>query len=162
MFVPHTFQAALIMTILSTVCWGSFANTFKLTKNYRFELYYWDYAAGIFLISLVLALTMGSAGGSGESFLENLRSAAGANLLYAAIGGFIFNIANVLLIAGIEIVGLAIAFPISIGIALVEGVVLSYAIQPKGNSALLGGGVAMAVLAVILIGKAYGQLSGSQ
>src|SRR6185312_5224218 len=106
MFVPSTFVAALVMTILSTVCWGSFANTFKLTKNYRFELYYWDYAAGIFLISVVLAFTMGSAGGGDSSFLSNLHSAAPMNLLYAAIGGFIFNIANVLLIAGIEIAGL--------------------------------------------------------
>src|SRR5438067_2481909 len=157
MFVPHTFQAALIMTILSTVCWGSFANTFKLTKNYRFELYYWDYAAGIFLISVALACTLGSTG-SGETFVVNLHSAAGANLLYAAIGGFIFNIANVLLLAGIEIVGLAVAFPIAIGIALVEGVVLSYALQPKGSAGLLAAGVAMAVLAVILIGQAYAQL----
>src|SRR5579872_6721239 len=162
MFVPTTFAVALVMTVISTICWGSFANTFKLTKNYRFELYYWDYAAGIFLIALILALTMGTIPGGHDSFPSNLQSAAAANLAYAAIGGFIFNIANVLLIAGIEIVGLAIAFPISIGIALVEGVVLSYAIQPKGNSALLGGGVALAVLAVILIGKAYGQLSGSQ
>lgn len=158
MFVPTTFAVALLMTIVSTICWGSFANTFKLTKNYRFELYYWDYAAGIFLIALVLALTMGSAHGGPTSFVANLRSASATNLLYAAIGGFIFNIANVLLIAGIEIVGLAIAFPISIGIALVEGVVLSYAIQPKGSAALLGSGVVLAVLAVIMIGLAYGQL----
>ena len=162
MFVPTTFAAALLMTVLSTICWGSFANTFKLTKNYRFELYYWDYAAGIFIISIVLALTMGSASGGPTAFIANLRSAAGLNLLYAAIGGFIFNIANVLLIAGIEIVGLAVAFPISIGIALVEGVVLSYAIQPKGSAALLGAGVVMAVLAVILIGKAYGELGGAR
>ena len=163
MFAPHTFLPALVMTVLSTICWGSFANTFKLTKNYRFELYYWDYAAGIFLISLVLAFTLGSISGGEQSFLANLHSAAPMNLLDAAIGGFIFNIANVLLIAGIEIVGLAIAFPISIGIALVEGVVLSYLIQPKGNAVLLGAGVAMAVLAVILIGKAYGALrSGDQ
>ena len=161
MFVPATFSVALLMTILSTICWGSFANTFKLTKNYRFELYYWDYAAGIFLISLVLALTMGSLRGGDTTFVANLRDAAPLNLLWATIGGFIFNIANVLLIAGIEIVGLAIAFPISIGIALVEGVVLSYALQPKGNAALLGGGVAMAVLAVILIGMAYGQLQSA-
>lgn len=158
MFAPTTFVAALIMTIISTICWGSFANTFKLTKNYRFELYYWDYAAGIFLISLVLALTMGSAGGGDLSFIANLRSAAHSNLLYAAIGGFIFNIANVLLIAGIEIAGLAIAFPIAIGIALVEGVVLSYILQPKGSGGLLAAGVAMAVIAVILIGKAYGAM----
>src|ERR1700719_5176499 len=161
MFAPTTFTIALLMTVLSTICWGSFANTFKVTKNYRFEMYYWDYALGIFLISLVLAFTMGSTGGTGMGFLANFHSAAPINLLEAATGGFIFNIANVLLIAGIEIVGLAVAFPISIGIALVEGVVLSYAVQPRGNSPLLAGGVVMAVLAVILIGMAYSQLQGA-
>jgi glucose uptake protein len=158
MFVPGTFAIALLMTVLSTICWGSFANTLKVTKNYRSELYYWDYAAGIFLISLVLAFTMGTIPGGKDTFLNNLHDATRSNLLYAAIGGFIFNIANVLLISGIEIVGLAIAFPIAIGIALVEGVVLSYAVQPKGSAMLLGSGVAMAVLAVILVGKAYGAL----
>jgi glucose uptake protein len=158
MFAPTTFATALLMTVLSTICWGSFANTFKVTKNYRFELYYWDYAIGIFLISLVLAFTMGSTGGPGMSFLANLYAAAPMSLFESAVAGFIFNIANVLLIAGIEIVGLAVAFPISIGIALVEGVVLSYLIQPKGSSLFLGIGVAMALLAVILIGKAYGAL----
>src|SRR5580692_4473143 len=158
MFVPTTFAVALMMTILSTICWGSFANTFKVTKNYRFELYYWDYALGIFLIAVILALTMGSFAGGPSAFLPNLREADGLNLFYAAVGGFIFNIANVLLIAGIEIVGLAVAFPISIGIALVEGVVLSYALQPRGNPMLLGTGVFMAVVAVALVGKAYGAL----
>lgn len=161
MFEPTTFGTALVMTVLSTICWGSFANTMKLTKNYRFELYYWDYAAGIVVIALLLALTMGTLGGGAHSFPANLRSAAPSNLAAAALAGFIFNIANVLLIAGVEMVGLAVAFPIAIGIALVEGVVLSYAIQPKGSAALLGAGVAMAVLAVILIGKAYGALGGA-
>jgi glucose uptake protein len=86
MFVPATFLAALIMTILSTICWGSFANTYKLTKNYRFEIYYWDYAAGIFLISLVLAFTMGSTPNGALSFLANLRQAAPSNLAEALIG----------------------------------------------------------------------------
>jgi glucose uptake protein len=158
MFVPSTFAAALLMTILSTVCWGSFANTYKGTRNYRFELYYWDYALGIFLISVLLALTMGSHAGGPTAFLANLHSADGINLFYAALGGFVFNIANTLLVAGIEIVGLAIAFPVSIGIALVEGVVLSYALQPRGNPVLLGAGVVMALIAVVLIGKAYGAL----
>lgn len=158
MFVPTTFAIALLMTIFSTVCWGSFANTFKGTRNYRFELYYWDYGLGIFLMALVLALTMGSFAGGPTAFLANVRSADGINLLCAATGGFVFNIANVLLIAGIEIVGLSIAFPISIGIALVEGVVLSYALQPRGNPALLGAGVFMALVAVVLVGKSYGAL----
>jgi len=158
MFVPTTFAVALLMTVFSTVCWGSFANTFKGTRNYRFELYYWDYGLGIFLIALVLAFTMGSHAGGPTAFLANVHAADGINLLYAALGGFIFNIANVLLIAGIEIVGLAVAFPISIGIALVEGVVLSYALQPRGNPVLLGAGVSMAVVAVVLVGKSYGAL----
>jgi glucose uptake protein len=161
MFVPATFAVALLMTVLSTVCWGSFANTFKVTRNYRFDLYYWDYAGGIFVTAVVLALTLGSASGGPTAFLANLHSAAASNLLLAAIGGFIFNIANVLLLAGIEIAGLAVAFPISIGIALVEGVVLSYALQPKGNALLLAAGVAMAVFAIILIGRAYGALGSS-
>lgn len=160
MFVPQTFVTALLMTIISTICWGSWANTYKLTRTYRVELFYWDYSAGIFLISLALAFTMGSTPAGDRSFLANLHSAAPDNLFYAALGGFIFNIANFLLIAGIGMVGLAVAFPISIGIALVEGVVLSYLIEPRGNANLLGLGVGMAVLAVILIGKAYGELQG--
>lgn len=158
MFVPMTFHAALLMTILSTICWGSFANTFKGTRNYRFELYYWDYALGIFLVSLLLAFTMGRYRDGASAFLANLRGADGINLFYAALGGFIFNIANTLLIAGIEMVGLAIAYPVSIGIALVEGVVLSYALQPRGNPALLAAGIGMAVVALILVGKSYGAL----
>src|SRR5580698_10176129 len=101
---------------------------------------------------------MGSFAGGPSAFLANLHSADNINLFYAALGGFVFNIANVLLIAGIEIVGLSIAFPSSIGIALVEGVVLSYALQPRGNPGLLAAGVLMALVAVVLVGKAYGEL----
>jgi glucose uptake protein len=146
------------MTVISTICWGSFANTMKFTGTYRFELYYWDYTFGIVLISLVLAHTLGSMGGGPTSAVANLHAGAWADVGWAALAGAIFNVANFLLIAGIGLVGLAVAYPIAIGIALVEGVLLSYAIQPKGSAALLGAGVAMAVLAVILIGKAYGQL----
>ena len=159
MFVPATFAVALLMMIASTICWGSWANPYKVMKNYRFELFYWDYILGVVLISLLLAFTLGSTPSNEHSFLANVRAADGSNLLYAMIGGFIFNIANLLLVAGIEMAGLAVAFPLAIGIALVEGVVLSYALQPKGNPLLLAMGVALAIVAVILIGKAYGSLS---
>lgn len=149
------------MTVLSAVFWGSWANTFKGTKGYRFELFYWDYAVGIVAISVVLALTMGSTGATGESFIANLRAADPANLVYALVAGFIFNIANLLLVAGTDIAGLAIAFPISIGIAVVEGVVLSYALQPRGNALYLAAGVALAVAAIICDALAYGSLGSS-
>jgi glucose uptake protein len=159
MFVPHTLGIALLMMIMSAICWGSWANTFKGVKNYRFELFYWDYAIGIFLISVVLAFTLGSTTNDASSFLNNVRAADRSNFIYTLAGGAVFNLANLLLVAAIDMAGLAIAFPVSIGIALVVGVVSSYALQPKGNAALLAGGVACAVVAVILDGKAYGSLN---
>lgn len=155
MFVPATLAAALLMTALSAVFWGSWANTFKGTKGYRFELFYWDYAVGIVIISVGLALTLGSTGATGESFITNLRAADPSNLAHALVAGVIFNIANLLLVAGIDIAGLAIAFPIAIGIAVVEGVVLSYALQPKGNALYLAAGVSLAVAAIICDALAY-------
>jgi glucose uptake protein len=159
MFVPHSFSFALMMMITSAVCWGSWANTYKGVKNYRFELFYWDYAVGIFLISLLLALTAGSSSGDPSSFRNNVRGADGSNIASTLVGGAIFNLANLLLVAGIDMAGLAIAFPVSIGIALVVGVFCSYILQPKGNAGILGAGVICAVIAVILDGKAYGSLS---
>lgn len=158
MFTPHSFPIALLMVIASTICWGSWANTYKGVKNYRFELFYWDYAVGIFLTSLVLAFTMGSLHGGLSAFISNLHLASRSGIVSALIAGAVFNLANLLLVAGIDMAGLAIAFPVSIGIALVVGVVLSYELQPKGNPAMLGLGVLFALIAVILDGKAYASL----
>ena len=161
MFTPPSLTVALLMMITSAICWGSWANTYKGVKNYRFELFYWDYAIGIFLISLVLAFTMGSTGHDSSSFLNNVKSADTSNIVSTLIGGALFNLANLLLVAAIDMAGLAVAFPVSIGIALVVGVVLNYIIQPKGNAMFLALGVFCAFLAVVLDGKAYGSLASS-
>src|ERR1700744_6460702 len=138
MYLPDSVGIALLMMITSAICWGSWANTYKGVKGYRFELFYWDYAIGIFLISLVLALTMGSTGHDASSFLNNVHSADTSNIVSTLIGGAIFNLANLLLVAAIDMAGLAVAFPVSIGIALVVGVISSYVLQPKGNAMHLG------------------------
>jgi len=161
MFTPNSLGIALFMMITSAICWGSWANTYKGVKNYRFELFYWDYAIGIFLISLILGHTMGSTGSHGLGLRENIHAGAGSDMLFAMLGGAIFNLANLLLVAAIDMAGLAIAFPVSIGIALVVGVISSYAQQPKGNAALLAGGVVCALIAVVLDGKAYGSLAST-
>ena len=158
MYSPTTFGAALMMMIVSATCWGSWANTYKGVRNYRFELFYWDYAVGIFLASLVYALTMGSTNGGPTSFLNNVHSADLSNIGWALLAGVIFNLANLLLVAAIDMAGLAIAFPVAIGIALVVGTVLSFVQQQRGNVMMLGAGVLCAVVAVILDGKAYGEL----
>ena len=161
MFTPHSLEIALLMMITSAVCWGSWANTYKGVKNYRFELFYWDYAVGIFLISVIFAFTMGSSGNDANSFLNNVHSADTANIVSTLIGGAIFNLANLLLVAAIDMAGLAVAFPVAIGIALVVGVVSSYILQPRGNLVLLAVGVVCAVIAVIMDGKAYGSLASA-
>src|SRR5260370_5261057 len=114
MFVPHNFAVALLMMITSAVCWGSWANTYKGVKNYRFELFYWDYAVGIFFISLVLAFTLGSTPHDSSSFLSNASTADGSNIISTLIGGALFNLANLLLVAGIDMAGLATSFPVAI------------------------------------------------
>ena len=161
MFTPPSLTIALLMMITSAICWGSWANTYKGVKNYRFELFYWDYAVGIFLISVIFAFTMGSTTNDASSFINNIRSADPSNILYTMVGGAIFNLANLLLVAAIDMAGLAIAFPVAIGIALVVGVVSSYILQPRGNATLLAAGVICAVIAVIMDGKAYGSLASA-
>src|SRR6059036_2838623 len=161
MFTPHSLSIALLMMITSAICWGSWANTYKGVKNYRFELFYWDYAVGIFLISLILGHTMGSTGHDAASLVNNIHGANTNDVISTMVGGAIFNLANLLLVAAIDMAGLAIAFPVSIGIALVVGVVSSYILQPKGNAGLLAAGVICAVIAVILDGKAYGSLKSA-
>ena len=162
MFTPQTFSLALLMMITSAICWGSWANTYKGVKNYRFELFYWDYAIGIFLMALILGHTMGATSNDANNLVHNIHSASTSNIIYALVGGAIFNLANLLLVAAIDMAGLAVAFPISIGIALVVGTMLSFALQPKGNAALLGLGVICALVAVILDGKAYGSLARAE
>ena len=105
MFTPPSLTVALLMMITSAICWGSWANTYKGVKNYRFELFYWDYAIGIFLISLVLAFTMGSTGHDSYSFLNNVQSADTSNIVWTMVGGAIFNLANLLLVAAIDMAG---------------------------------------------------------
>jgi glucose uptake protein len=159
MFAPQTLAPALVMIVISAICWGSWANTFKGTRNYRFELFYWDYILGVVGIALLLALTLGSTRSDGTGFLPNVRSADLSNIICAMAGGIIFNVANLLLVAGIEMAGLAIAFPVAIGIALAVGVIMSYLEQPKGNAVLLLLAVVCAIAAVVFDGRAYRDLS---
>jgi glucose uptake protein len=161
MYTPHTLGVALFMMITSAICWGSWANTYKGVKNYRFELFYWDYAIGIFLISLILGHTMGSTNNGPENLLHNIHAASANDAILAMVGGAIFNLANLLLVAAIDMAGLAVAFPVSIGIALVVGVISSYAQNPQGSAGLLAAGVFCAVIAVILDGRAYSSLAAA-
>ncbi len=160
MFVPQIYAAALALMVLSMLCWGSWANTYKLSKNWRFELFYWDYLWGILLCASVIGVTLGRTdAASPDSFFQNLSAADARHLAYAFLGGIIFNAANILLVAAIEIAGLAVAFPIGIGLALVIGSILNYFVTPKGNPLLLFGGIGLVCVAIVLDALAYRKVS---
>ena len=125
MFQPQSYPLVLTMMLFSMLCWGSWANTMKLCPGYRFQLFYWDYVLGLLLGALLWGLTLGSLGGDGPGFFADLAQAHASSILFALIGGVLFNIANLLLVAAIEIAGLAVAFPIGIGLALVVGAISS-------------------------------------
>jgi glucose uptake protein len=155
MYQPEAYGVALLFMIGSMLCWGSWANTMKLTPGYAFQLFYWDYVIGIIAGSLFWGLTLGSLGGGPLSFLNNIRSSDSNHIIYALLGGAVFNVANLLLVAAIDIAGLAVAFPIGIGLALVVGVLLNYMISPQGSPLLLFGGVLLVVLAIVVDALAY-------
>lgn len=155
MYQPETYGLALLFMILSMLCWGSWANTLKLCPKFRFQLFYWDYVIGLLAGVAIWGLTLGSSGNSGHSFLADISQSSAHSIMLAMIGGAIFNVANLLLVAAIDIAGLAVAFPIGIGLALIIGAVSSYVIAPKGNSLLLFGGIALVVAAIIFDAIAY-------
>ncbi len=162
MITVASYPLAVGLCIVTMLCWGSWANTQKLaSRQWRFQLFYWDYVFGVFLLSLLLAFTLGSSGTDGRGFLVDLAQADGRWLGSALAGGVVFNLANILLVAAIDIAGMAVAFPVGIGLALVLGVVTTYVAKPEGNVPKLALGVGCVMLAIVLDALAYKRLAAA-
>lgn len=160
MYVVHSYALAVVLCVVTMLCWGSWANTKKLaSKSWRFELFYWDYTLGVLLLTLIAGLTLGSSGQEGRPFALDLSQASAHSIVSVLLGGAVFSIANILLVAAIEIAGMAVAFPVGIGLALIIGVISTYLVAPLGNIALLATGVALVTLAIILDAIAYRRLA---
>jgi len=163
MFIINDYPLAVFFCFITMLCWGSWANTQKLAEgNWRFELFYWDYVLGIVLLSLVFGLTLGSIGEGGRSFLDDLSQAAPSSYWSALAGGAVFNLANILIVAAISLSGMAVAFPVGIGLALVLGVMINFISEQKGDPVLLFIGVALVTVAIILDALAYKKNSRDQ
>ena len=162
MFTPHTYPAALLLMILSMLCWGSWANAQKIDATWRFELFYLDYTFGLLAASILFGLTLGRTDpASINSFFLNLHATSTRSTLEAFLGGAIFSIGNILLVAAISVAGMAVAFPVGAGLALVLGSLLNYFVSPTGNPVLIFGGIAMVCVAIGLDALAYRDLEGT-
>jgi glucose uptake protein len=163
MFIVGSYSLAVVLCFITMLCWGSWANTQKIAaKNWRFELFYWDYVLGILLFSLIFGLTLGSTGTKGMSFIASISQASTSSIVNPIIGGIIFNLSNILLVAAISIAGMAIAFPVGVGLCMVLGVLINYIAAPKGDPLLLFIGVGIVVIAIILDALAYKKLTLSE
>jgi glucose uptake protein len=148
--------------MLSMLCWGSWANTQKIDARWRFELFYLDYTFGLLAASLLFGLTLGRVDStSADSFFANLHTSGTRSILEAFAGGAIFSIGNILLVAAISVAGMAVAFPVGAGLALVLGSLLNYFVAPTGNPALIFGGIALVCVAIGLDALAYRDLESA-
>ncbi|MHC5075247.1 MAG: GRP family sugar transporter [Planctomycetota bacterium] len=161
MVTIESYTVAVVMCFITMLCWGSWANTQKLaSKEWRFQLFYWDYCIGVLLLTLIIALTMGSIGSVGRGFITDIQQAASASIGWAMLGGVVFNLANILLVVAIDIAGMAVAFPVGIGLALVLGVIYNYLPAPEQYKApILFLGVACVAVAIVVNALAYRRLS---
>ena len=163
MFVVNSYALAVVFCFVTMLCWGSWGNTQKLAgKTWRYELFYWDYVIGMVLFALLLGLTMGSFGNEGRPFFEDLAQADPKGIGSVIFGGIIFNASNILLSASVSLAGLAVAFPLGVGLALVIGVIVNYIGAPKGDPVILFLGVALIVAAIICNGIASGRMNAGK
>ena len=160
MFIVENYLLAVILCVVTMVCWGSWGNTQKLAaKSWRYELFYWDYVIGIVLLSLIFGFTLGSVGDQGRSFVNDIAQVSTNSFWNAFAGGIIFNASNILLSASISLAGMAVAFPVGVGLALVLGVFINYFGAPQGDPITLFTGVALIVVAIVLNSAASGKIS---
>jgi glucose uptake protein len=155
MTLPHLYGTALALTILTMLCWGSWANVLKIAKGWRFELLYYDYSIGVALCAALAGLTFGTWGSDGPRFAADLAYAGNINILCGFAGGVIFNLSNILVVGAVSVAGMGVAFPIGVGLALVVGVIWNYIVNPQGNPWLLFVGVALIVGAILVDAIAY-------
>lgn len=163
MFIINSYTLAVFFCFITMLCWGSWGNTQKMAaKNWRYELFYWDYVIGMVLFALFLAFTMGSIGSEGRPFIQDIAQLSTASFLSIILGGIIFNASNILLAASTSIAGMSVAFPLGVGISLVLGTVVNYIGAPKGNPVILFIGIALIVIAIICNGIASGKMQGEK
>ncbi len=158
MYAPESYSAALVLMLASMVCWGSWPNFLKKAPGWRLEYFYLDYAIGFLLTAIALGLTLGSGSAGQPGFSELLFQAGQREAALALVGGFIWNVGNILLLNSIMMAGLAVAFPIAAIPAIVIGIGASYWLAPVGNPYVLGTSAVILLAAAQVTAAAYRRL----
>jgi len=161
MILPESYIAALILAVLAAICWGSWANTFKLAGRQRFELFYWDYALGVFIAALLAAFTFGSlgfdlgSGGGGFVFVDDLMRSSKHSWVYGMAAGAVFNLGTILLVGSMSLAGMSLTFPVGLGLAAVVATLLALIDRSHVNAVVLLFTLVLILAAVVLDVSAY-------
>lgn len=159
MTLPTTYLSALLVTILGLITLGSWINTLKLARKWRYELFYFDFALGALVVAVIAAFTLGTLGADGFTLLDDAMRAGKRNMAWSVASGMLFNLGYMLLVGASTLLGIAIAFPLGMGVALVTSSLLSYITSPQGKPTPVFTGLAMVLLAVIMGVIAYRSLA---
>ena len=170
MITTNNFLLAILCYVYCCICWGSWANTQKLVarKKWSFELFYWDLTIGLFVTALIAALTLGSLGKEGQTFLQDMAVMDWSSIKYAVLGGVVWNFGNIFLTAAIAVAGMSVGFPIGGGLAWIGGIVFNYLLVIiagkvyPGNQFLLWIGVVVIIIAIFVCARLYKKVSNSQ
>jgi glucose uptake protein len=148
MILPGSQLLNLILLLVGVFCLGTWANTFKMTSRWRFELYYFDFAFGTVLAAVLIGLTFGSLGWDGFALRDDFGIAAKQKDAMALAAGVIFNLGNMLILSALSIAGLTVACMIGLATMMTSGMVLLQFARPSGNGPMLYAG------AVLILGSA--------
>lgn len=155
MYIVESYHVAVIFCLITMLCWGIWAGFQKFAPpNYPFSFFYWDFIVGLSAFTVLFAFTAGSIGSAGRSFVDDVQQASIANLLYALVGGVLFNAGNSLFLRSIALTGMTVAFPVGGGLALMLGVLTNYILSPVQNPWLLVGGVVSILFAMFFSAEA--------
>jgi glucose uptake protein len=121
----------------------------------RFELFYFDFAFGVIIAALLCAFTLGTFGFDGFTFQDDLMHAAKKQDLAAVVAGGLFNLGNMFLLAAVAEAGMAVAFPLGIGTAIVVGATWQFFLKPGENFALYLFGAVIIICGVFVCSAAY-------
>ena len=156
MFTIYNYSTAIFFSVLSMLFWGSWANSQKITsKTWRFELFNWDYSIGVLVTAVITALTLGSFGSEGRSFFEDIYQAHSRQILNVLLGAMFLNVANILLVTSITLVGMTVTFLIGMSINLFLGVLVNYLQEPSDDPMLLFLGVFLILISMLINFIAY-------
>ncbi|HEX4807893.1 MAG TPA: hypothetical protein VH325_03135 [Bryobacteraceae bacterium] len=155
MLLPSSPSLLLLLIALACFCWGVWPNFIKAAgPRWRFELFYIDFAAGVVVLALAAAFTLGTFG-SDLTFSDRLLI-AGRTLQVVVFGaGSLFNLGNMLLIAAVSLAGIAIAVPLSVGVAMIVASLVDLFAHPQGSELWASGGMALLLAGVLLDTKTY-------